>query len=496
MNKIIGVINKIESKNIYLFIFFLLIALIVFGFSFSNLEYFWDDERFVFSNPSFVQAPHWYSFWDNSSDFYKAWPLGYSIFWVLVKQFAFSSVATYKFLNILVHAFNAFLVYHFLKKLNLKYVLLPALLFLIHPLNVESVSWIFQLLNLLALTFLLGSLILFNSFLAKNKFYLILLSVAFFLFSLWTKSIALLAPFLFLALLWINKSKAKYYFILFPYFLLSLFVGMTNIRGASLLAKNQDKGSLTSLSFFRILDESIKVALPNKGSRIVEDDSTDYFNALYKRNPKTAAKEFDGKVILNQGIWHYFTKAFVPVNLTYMYKSEASNYFKIAIALAALIIAPIFFAIKYKERLFYLIPIITLVSLLPYLGLSYITFFYWSNVSDRYTYFFMVAIATICALFLKYNTPIKNYFVIGYLVLLSTLAITHSAKFNNLEKLYAGILEHKNHPVIYSLLFEQYLFKLDVVKARKTLERGLSEFPDDQSMLTDKERLKALEQTL
>ena len=496
MNKIISVINKIESKNLYLFIFFFLIALLVFGFSFSNLEFFWDDERFIFSNPSFIQAPHWYSFWDNSSDFYKAWPLGYSIFWVFVKQFSISSVATYKIINILIHSLNAFLVYHFLKKLKFKSVLLPALLFLIHPLNVESVSWIFQLLNLLSLTFLLVSLMFFNDFLSKNKFYLIFLSTTFFLFSLWTKSIALLAPFLFLALLWVNKSKAKYYLILFPYFLLSLFVGMNNVRGTSLLAQNQKKGALSSLGFFSLFDESIKVLIPNKSSRITEDGSTDYFNSIYKRNPKTAAREFNGAAIFDQGVWHYFVKAFIPVNLTYMYKNENSGFIKIAIALIALLIAPIIYAIKYKDRIAYLIPVISIVSLLPYLGLSYITFFYWSQVSDRYTYFFLIAIALVITLVLKNNKPIKNYIVVAYLILLSTLTISHSAKFNNPERLYAGILEHKNHPVIYSLLFEQYLFKLDKVNARKILERGLREFPNDQSLLTDAERLKALEQSL
>ena len=84
--KIKSIQLKPYQKELLIFLGFITISFLVFFPSFLNQNFFWDDERFVFLNPSVLQAPNWYSFWIVKSDFHKSWPLGYSIFWILVKS--------------------------------------------------------------------------------------------------------------------------------------------------------------------------------------------------------------------------------------------------------------------------------------------------------------------------------------------------------------------------------------------------------------------------
>ncbi|MDO9181860.1 MAG: hypothetical protein Q7U04_05605, partial [Bacteriovorax sp.] len=124
----------------------------------------------------------------------------------------------------------------------------------------------------------------------------------------------------------------------------------------------------------------------------------------------------------------------------------------------------------------------------------YITFFYWSNVSDRYVYFFMLAFIITIALISRYFTFKKSLRgILSLLIILSVLSFNYGLKFNNPLKLYEEIVEYKPHPVLYSLLFEQYLMKLDLENCKKILNEAVRRFPNDPQLLQDQIRIKSLE---
>jgi len=210
MNNISKFLKKIENER-WLLLTFFIIATAVFFTSFLNLDFFWDDERFVFLNPSVLQAKSFLYFWNYKSEFFKSWPIGYSIFWILIKYAPTQSLFFYKFLNIFFHALNAFLVHRLVKTFHFPYPFFLALIFLIHPLQVESVSWIFQLLTILSFTFFILSLLLFIKFIQNKNWFMLTSSFIFFLFSLWTKSNSIFLPLFFSALLIYTHSKKRYY---------------------------------------------------------------------------------------------------------------------------------------------------------------------------------------------------------------------------------------------------------------------------------------------
>ena len=108
--------------------------------------------------------------------------------------------AGFLFTNVLLHALNGLLLYLFLERLSGRKLwgFLAAFIFLFHPVQVESVAWVSQRKNLLAMSFFLAA---FHSYLSYRKegagqqkmlFYSI--SVAAFVLSLLAKSAAVILP--------------------------------------------------------------------------------------------------------------------------------------------------------------------------------------------------------------------------------------------------------------------------------------------------------------
>jgi Flp pilus assembly protein TadD len=124
--------------------------------------------------------------------------------------------AGFLFTNVLLHALNGLLFYFLLERMSGRKLwgFLAAFIFLFHPVQVESVAWISQRKNLLALFFFLAA---FHSYLSyrtkgagQGRLYYAL-SVATFILSLLSKSVAVILPLvLFLYdLCYLRKDERK-----------------------------------------------------------------------------------------------------------------------------------------------------------------------------------------------------------------------------------------------------------------------------------------------
>lgn len=489
-------IEELFQKEHFVFFFFIFLSFLVFSPTFLNLNFFWDDERFIFLNPSLLQSPGILNFWNPKSVFFKSWPLGYSVFWSLIKFSPFQQIAFYKLINILVHGLNGYLVFKFLKKIDFKYSLIPALFFLIHPLHVESVSWIFQLLTLLSFSFFISSIIFYLNYFKHKKIIYYVTSVLLFSLSIWTKSIAILSPFLYLYFIWHHRNKFRMYLLVIPFFIISLVSGVINLKGVEIFAQKNQINDQWQTSFFNLIDNSINVLTPEDKNTISNNAANMYFQSIYGNFKKEQIQNFNQIIFFKQGLWHYFTKSLFPINLNFIYPRVTIHLFQIAIPLFFLFLVPIYLIFKNGDRRWIFIPIASCTFLAPYLGLTYITFFYWSPVSDRYTYYFLlVPIFVISFIFNSMNRKL-HYFIILTLLSFTVLSFTYGTKFNQPEKLYEEIILYKPHPVIYSVLFERYLLDLDLENAKRILGEGMKKFPENSNIQIDRLRYDALEKSL
>lgn len=219
-------ISHLQNKNktILYLIVFILFSLIIFAPSLLG-DPFWDDWVFIFNSythKQFLGSP--LNFFPGGSE-PKAWPVFYTILWAMIKLFK-ANYFLYHLSNIITHAINGFLVWKIFERLRIRNAFLVALLFICHPLQLFTVSWIIQLKTIFSIFFLLVSIWFLIDFYKQDKIHYYFLALFFFVVSLLTKSttVAFGAVIIFSYPIFKKKLSFKRFFVLFimPFLILSI----------------------------------------------------------------------------------------------------------------------------------------------------------------------------------------------------------------------------------------------------------------------------------
>ena len=150
-------------------------------------------------------------------------------------QFAGLSPRSYYLTNILIHIFNAILVYLLIFLLSGRKIwgaLLAGLLFAVHPMHVESVAWISERKDVLYSLFFISGLIVYYYYLKEKKIiYLVCVFILFFL-SVLAKAMAVVFPLVLLLMDILLQRKWSFRIVVekIPFFIISVFFGMLAIR--------------------------------------------------------------------------------------------------------------------------------------------------------------------------------------------------------------------------------------------------------------------------
>jgi len=138
------------------FLGLLLVATIIFVYQpVWHAGFIWDDDAHV-TKPALRSLGGLASIWIRLGATQQYYPLVHSVFWVEHRLWGDSTVG-YHLTNILLHAFSALLLVKILRQLKIPGAWLAAAIFALHPVQVESVSWISELKNTLSGAFYLGS---------------------------------------------------------------------------------------------------------------------------------------------------------------------------------------------------------------------------------------------------------------------------------------------------------------------------------------------------
>jgi len=172
----------------------------------------WDDDVYVTNNP-LLTAPDglqriWFSL-DSPSQYF---PLTYTVFRIEHALWGFRP-AGYHWVNILLHAVNALLVWRLLQRLRVPGAWLAAAIFALHPVQVESVAWVTELKSVLSLFFVLLTLLAWLEFIEEQskpswrRYFLALTCQA---LALAAKTTACTLPAALLLILWLKHKPINW----------------------------------------------------------------------------------------------------------------------------------------------------------------------------------------------------------------------------------------------------------------------------------------------
>jgi tetratricopeptide (TPR) repeat protein len=336
--------------------------------------YVWDDDAYVTKNPLLTAPDGLERIWFSAHNQSQYFPLVYTTLRLERALWGLDPFG-YHFVNILLHALNAVLVWTVLRKLALPGSWLAAAIWAVHPVNVESVAWITELKNTQSTLFYLLAVLAWMKFTAREterpwRFYglaLVLQALA-----LFSKTTACTLPAALLLVLWLREQRIRKRRLLevAPFVALGVAMGLLSVWWESHLG-----------NYANVLDYS--------------------FNGM------------DRVLIATRALWFYAGKLLWPTNLTFSYRRWEINWrdpLQYAWLFGCVVIA---LFLWWRRRVLGRAPVAAILffvaTLSPLLGFIPLYTFRYTFIADHYQY---VASIGLIALF---AAAVSNPVVIGRL---------------------------------------------------------------------------------
>jgi tetratricopeptide (TPR) repeat protein len=158
----------------------------------------------------------------------------------------------FKLTNLLLHLLNSALLFFLARRLfkNNAPAALLSLLFAVHPMNADSVSWISARSNLLSVMFFIVSLLLYIQYLKEKRILFFILIAISYLFSLLSKTAGIMLPLVLLLIDYLTRRNITARVILekIPLFIIGIAFGLVTIYFRS------DTGNPQSVMEYNLFD--------------------------------------------------------------------------------------------------------------------------------------------------------------------------------------------------------------------------------------------------
>jgi tetratricopeptide (TPR) repeat protein len=214
---------------------FLLLALAITAGIYSRFLFFghisWDDPEMLFKNKAVKDLDLKAMFTGHFvGNYLPLTMVVHAIGWLLFEN----TDGGHHAINILLHLVNGILVYKIAKRFftDHRTAGLTAFVFLLHPLQLESVGWISELKNVLSAAFYFASILFYLRYSENKSQGKYLLSLLFFLAGCLSKSSAVILPLSLICIDIFIKQGFKFRYLAnkIPFLLLSLLFGVINLR--------------------------------------------------------------------------------------------------------------------------------------------------------------------------------------------------------------------------------------------------------------------------
>jgi tetratricopeptide (TPR) repeat protein len=339
----------------------------------------WDDDDYVLNNPNLRDASGLVATWGQLRASPQYYPMVFTSFWVEYHLWG-TRPAGYHFVNILLHAAAAILLWRVLETLEIPGAFLAAALFAVHPIAVESVAWITERKNVLSAMFYFAAALAYLRWDAKRTAATYLLVLGLFVAALLSKTVTCSLPAALLLILWWQRPKLTRSDII-P--LLPMF-----ILGAAL-------GGLTAY-----LERSHVQAVGREWN----------------------LSAIDRILIAGRAIWFYATRIILPINLSFIYPKwniDPGALWQWTFPLGVLVVIAVLWLMRDRWGRGPLAAVLIFIgTLVPALGFFNIYPMRYSYVADHFAYLAAVALLVLIA------AGLARWGRRAYLILIPLLVLT------------------------------------------------------------------------
>jgi tetratricopeptide (TPR) repeat protein len=371
----------------------------------------WDDPRYVLENPLLKSTKS-----ENIKEIFKTKEVSLNYhpltIWSLAMDYQKAKLdkpEVYHRTNLLLHIANTLLVFvliYLFSNGRIEVAGFTALFFGIHPMHVESVTWIAERKDVLYTFFFLLSLITYLKFSETRKWWFYLIALLAFTLSLLSKAMAVTLPVIILLFDFLKgrKLEAKLFLEKIPFFILSLSFGIVALR-------IQSQGAIAEFDTFTL---------------------------------------FQRVMFASYGAIMYLVKLFAPIKLSafYPYPNLDANggiplQFYLAPVVLLVITAIVFWSLKKTKLLFFAFAfyLVSVAMVLQFISVGS------AIMADRYTYiayigpFFCISLA-LSQLDKKFNTIKSGGFAVLLIAALIFARITYerTSIWKNSETLWSDVI--------------------------------------------------------
>ena len=372
----------------------------------------WDDDDYIVKNELLTAPDGWKRIWFSLDSPSQYFPLTYSTFRIEHALWGLNTTG-YHWVNILLHVGNALLVWAVLTRLRVPGSWLAALVFALHPIQVESVAWITERKNVLMAFFFLLGLIAWTAFAderTRRRWIFYCLAVIFYVLALSAKATACTFPAALFLILWLQKKPItlRRLMQIVPFVILG--VGMGSL---AIWWERYHQGTNPHVFTFLSPIERILVA--------------------------------------SRAVWFYLSKIFWPSNLTFIYPkwnispADLLDYIWLLASIAACV--AIFFLRRYVGRSVEVAAAFFVATLSPVLGFIMLFTFRYTFVADHYQYLACIGpmalvsagVVSLSNKFQQYRAAIMSVALL-IVASLATLTWRQAATYTDIETLWRTTL--------------------------------------------------------
>ena len=311
----------------------------------------WDDDAYIINNELLTAADGWQRIWFSLDSPSQYFPFTYSTFRLEHALWGLNTTG-YHWVNLLLHVGNALLVWAVLARLKVPGSWLAAAIFVLHPVQVESVAWITERKNVLMGFFFLLTLLAWIAFAderTRRRWIFYCLALICYVLALSAKATACTLPAALFLILWLQKRPIT-------------------------------MGRLIQIVPFIVLGVGMGL-LAVWWERYHQGTNRDVFTFL---------GPIERILVASRAVWFYLSKLFWPSNLTFIYPrwnispAHVVDYIWLLAGVAAGV--AIYFLRRYVGRSVEVAAAFFVATLIPVLGFIMLFTFRYTFVADHYQY--------------------------------------------------------------------------------------------------------------